>query len=215
MTGIMVAAAGGAAYTAELGTMTVNGRSGSHRSHGHRPSALVGEPASAGGFHPHAMSVRSFQLLAMAGASMVSWWQFDISHRLLLHVPCASLLQNPRHRGGGASKAPYSGSSLAWQHGATRGLICARAALPEWALPPPPAWSPSHHHRHRLRYARRTSSSWLSMTDAPKAGHRAPTIAAGASRGHDRGPHCQDVACSPRFCDQQEILKGVNPSSPR
>jgi phospholipid/cholesterol/gamma-HCH transport system permease protein len=92
MTGIMVAARVGAAYTAELGTMTVNEEVEAIEAMGIGPLRLLVSPRVLAVFIlMPCLSVIS-SLLAMAGAAMISRWQFDIPIELFFEKSLESLL---------------------------------------------------------------------------------------------------------------------------
>ena len=92
ITGIMVAARIGAAYTAELGTMTVVGGSRSDRSDGHRTAAFSGLAARVRDFSAHAVSVGRFESRGAGGRSVHFSIQFDISFPYFVDNVLESLL---------------------------------------------------------------------------------------------------------------------------
>ena len=92
MTGIMVAARVGAAYTAELGTMTVTEEVEAIEAMGLGPLRLLVSPRVLAVFILlPCLSVIS-SLMAMAGAALISRWQFDIPVRLFFDHALESLL---------------------------------------------------------------------------------------------------------------------------
>ena len=92
MTGIMVAARIGAAYTAELGTMTVSEEVEAIEAMGLGPLRFLVSPRLLAVFLLMPCLVVMSDLTAMAGASLISRWAFDIPFRLFFEDGIDQLL---------------------------------------------------------------------------------------------------------------------------
>jgi phospholipid/cholesterol/gamma-HCH transport system permease protein len=92
MTGIMVAARIGAAYTAELGTMTVSEEVEAIEAMGLGPLRFLVSPRLLAVFLLMPCLVVVSNLTAMAGAALISRWAFDIPFRLFFEDGLDQLL---------------------------------------------------------------------------------------------------------------------------
>lgn len=92
MTGIMVAARIGAAYTAELGTMTVSEEVEAIEAMGLGPLRFLVSPRLLAVFLLMPCLVVISDLTAMAGAWLISRWAFDIPFTLFFETALESLL---------------------------------------------------------------------------------------------------------------------------
>ncbi|HEV7869017.1 MAG TPA: ABC transporter permease [Chthoniobacteraceae bacterium] len=91
MTGIMVAARIGAAYTAELGTMTVAEEVEALEAMGIGPLRFLVSPRLLAVFLLMPCLVVISDLTAMAGASLISRWAFDIPFRVFYETALENL----------------------------------------------------------------------------------------------------------------------------
>lgn len=92
MTGIMVAARVGAAYTAELGTMTVTEEVEAIEAMGLGPCRLLVSPRVLAVFLLMPCLVVISDFMAMSGGALISSWAFDIPPQLFLTDSLESLL---------------------------------------------------------------------------------------------------------------------------
>ncbi|MDB6140606.1 MAG: hypothetical protein JWO94_3678 [Verrucomicrobiaceae bacterium] len=92
MTGIMLAARIGAAYTAELGTMKVSDEVEAIEAMGLGPLRFLVSPRLLAVFMLMPCLVIVSDITAMAGASLISFWAFDITFRAFFETVLDSLL---------------------------------------------------------------------------------------------------------------------------
>lgn len=92
MTGIMVAARIGAAYTAELGTMTVSEEVEAIEAMGLGPLRFLVSPRVLAVFLLMPFLVVISDLTALAGAALISRWAFDITFQTFAETALDSLL---------------------------------------------------------------------------------------------------------------------------